>query len=144
APGGGFAWYCEREPNAILTAYGVMFLADLAKVYDVDRAVLNRAVSWLERNQDATGRWVPSGRDSHATWQRLADSAIPSTAYVAWALKRAGGDDTAALGRAEQFLKKVDTDDAYALALIANAFPSKPNLDRLAKLSKDGQWTTRL
>lgn len=144
APGGGFAWYNEREPNVILTAYGVMFLSDLAKVYDIDKAVLNRAIAWLERNQDAQGRWVPSGRDSHATWQGLADSAVPSTAYVAWALKRAGRDDTVALGRAEQFLRKVETDDAYALALVANAFPGKPNLDRLARLSKNGKWTTKL
>jgi uncharacterized protein YfaS (alpha-2-macroglobulin family) len=142
ASGGGFGWYGGREANTILTAYGTMFLADLARVYEYDPAVLARAVACLERHQDSQGRWV--GSDAHATWARLSDAAIPSTAYVAWALKRAGREGTTALGRAEQFLRSVNVQDAYALALVANAYPSKENCERLSKLSQDGRWTTSL
>jgi uncharacterized protein YfaS (alpha-2-macroglobulin family) len=142
ANGGGFGWYPGREANPLLSAYGTMFLADLAKVYDYDRRILDRTIAWLENLQDPQGRWT--GHDHGSTWSRLSDSAIPSTAYVAWALKRAGRDDTRPLGLAEEFLRKVDADDAYAAALIANAFPTRANLDRLAKLGKDGRWTTKL
>src|SRR4029079_5724788 len=107
-----------------------------------DQRVLDRTITWLENHQDPKGRW--SGHDHGSTWSRLSDSAIPSTAYVAWALKRAGRDDTRPLGRAEEFLRGAPVDDAYAAALIANAFPTKPNLDRLAKMGKDGHWTTQI
>jgi uncharacterized protein YfaS (alpha-2-macroglobulin family) len=142
AAGGGFGWYGGREGNALLTAYGTMFLADLAKVFDFDKQILERSIAWLERAQDARGRWI--GSDGHATWQRLSDAELPCTAYVAWALKRAGRDDTVALGRAEQFLRQARVEDAYVAALIANAFPTKANLDRLVKLGKDGLWNTKL
>jgi hypothetical protein len=142
ASGGGFGWYPGREANLLLSAYGTMFLADLAKVYAYDRHVLDRTITWLENQQDPQGRW--SGHDHGSTWSRLSDSAIPSTAYVAWALKRSGRDDTRPLGRSEEFLRRLQVDDAYAAALIANAFPNRGNLDRLAKMGKDGHWTTRM
>ena len=142
AAGGGFGWYGGREGNALLTAYGAMYLADLAKVYDYDKRILDRAVAWLERAQDARGRWI--GSDGHATWQRLSDAEIPCTAYVAWALRRAGRDDTVVLGRAEQFLRQAPPDDAYVAALVANAFPTRANLDRLARLGNGGLWSTKL
>lgn len=140
--GGGFGWYSGREANTILTAYATMFLADLAKVSDYDRGVLDRSIAWLEKNQDPQGRWT--GSERHSTWSRLSDAAIPSTAYVAWALRTAGREDTVAWGRAVEFLRKVDTADAYALALIANANPTKGMLDHLAKLAREGRWTTEL
>src|SRR6185436_3923360 len=45
--GGGFGWYPGRESNLVLTAYGTMFLADLAKVYEFDRRILDRTIAWL-------------------------------------------------------------------------------------------------
>lgn len=140
--GGGFGWYAGRTGNALLTAYAVMFLSDLAKLYEFDRGVLERSVAWLEKSQDPEGRWVAA--DGHASWRRLSDAGIPSTAYVAWALRRAGREDTRARGRAEEFLRRARTEDAYALALVANAFPWKENLERLAALARDAHWTTRL
>ncbi|HEV3029698.1 MAG TPA: alpha-2-macroglobulin family protein, partial [Planctomycetota bacterium] len=140
-PSGGFGWYPGREANLVLTAYGTMFLGDLAKVYDFDRRVLDRAIAWLEARQDPSGSWA--GHDHGSTWSRLSNSATPSTAWVAWALKRAGRTSPA-VGRAEEFLRRFDEDDGYAAALIANAFPSKRNLDQLARMGKEGRWTTRV
>ena len=102
-----------------------MYLAELSKVFEFDPAILKRSIAWLEKTQDSRGRWI--GSDGHSTWHRLSDAEIPCTAYVAWALKRAGRDDTVVLGRAEEFLRKAEADDAYVAALIANAFPTKAN-----------------
>lgn len=142
AAGGGFGWYGGRDGNALLTGYAAMFLADLAKVFEFDKRVLDRTLQWLEKAQDSRGRWI--GSDGHSTWRRLSDAELPCTAYVAWAMKRAGRDDTKALGRAEEFLNQADVRDPYVAALIANAFPTKPNLERLAKMEKDGVWNTSL
>ena len=138
----GFGWYAGRRANTVLTAYAAMFLADLSKVYEFDRAVLDRTIGWLDRHQDSRGRWA--GTEQHRTWRRLSDSAIPSTAYVAWALRIAGREHTRSYLRALEFLRKADTADPYAWALIANAVPTKENLDMLAKLSREGRWTTQL
>lgn len=140
-PSGGFGWYPGREANLVLTAYGTMFLTDLAKVYEFDRRVIDRAIAWLEARQDASGSWL--GQDHGSTWSRLSNSATPSTAWVAWALKRAGRAPGAVV-RAEEFLRRFDENDAYAAALIANAFPTKHNLERLARMGSEGRWTTRV
>ncbi len=136
AQGGGFGWYGGRGAEAGLTAYGLMFLSGLAKVYEFDRTVLDRSVRALERLQSRDGPWMPAGG-------RMPVSAEAMTAYVSWALRRAGKEDTKALGAAEQYLKGVRDTDPYVLAMVANAFPWKPNLDRLAAAGKDGFWSTR-
>jgi uncharacterized protein YfaS (alpha-2-macroglobulin family) len=133
---GGFGWYGGRDAEAGLTAYGLMYLAGLSKVHEVDRVILDRSVRALERLQSRDGQWRAAGG-------QLPVSPEAMTAYVAWALRRAGREDTKALGAAEQFLKGARETDPYVLAMIANAFPWKPNLDRLAQAAKDGCWTTR-
>jgi uncharacterized protein YfaS (alpha-2-macroglobulin family) len=139
--GGGFGWYGGRGAEPALTAYGLLYLADLSRVFDFDRGVMDRAVAYLERAQDGAGGW-PSAVGKLAGGGG-ADARFAATAYVAWALRKAGKDDTRALGRAEEYLKAADTGDPYALALIGLAFPWKPTLDALAKAVKDGGWTTR-
>jgi uncharacterized protein YfaS (alpha-2-macroglobulin family) len=141
-PQGGFGWYPGREANLLLSAYGTMFLADLAKVYDYDRAVLDRTIPYLERHQGPEGQWAAA--DHGATWSRLSNSAIPSTAYTAWALQRAGRGDSAAVGKARDYVARFDDSDGYAAALIANAFPTQRNLEQLVRLAKDGHWSTKI
>jgi anti-sigma factor RsiW len=141
-PQGGFGWYPGHEAKLLLSAYGTMFLSDLAKVYDYDRKIVDRTVIWLENHQDSAGAWT--GVDHGSTWSRLSNSAIPSTAYVAWALQRAGRADAASVARARDYVARFDDDDGYAAALIANAFPTPRNLEQLARLAKDGHWTTKV
>ncbi len=126
-PGGGFGWYAGHGTDVHLAAYAAMYLADLGKVYEYDRAVLDRSVAWLEKNQAPGGSW---GGD------------VRATAYAAWALRRAGREDTVAMGRALEFLRRNPAEDAYVLALAALADPAPANLDKLARLAKDGAWTT--
>jgi len=127
SPGGGFGWYGGRGAEPGTTAYGLMYLAALAKVHEFDRGAMERSVAALERIQSPDGQWTSPAL----------------TGYVAWALRRAGKEDTKALGLAEQFLKGVRDSDPYTLAMVANAFPWRPNLDRLAQSAKDGFWSTR-
>ncbi|MGV3722911.1 MAG: alpha-2-macroglobulin family protein [Actinomycetota bacterium] len=120
-PGGGFDWYGQPPASTVLTAYGLTHLVDMARVATVDPGLVNRARALLLSRQKANGAWEPAGllHEQHHS----SDPAIGATAYVAWALARAGGS-TDSVTRALAFLEEHvgPTTDAYTLALTANAF----------------------
>ena len=141
--GGGFSLFGHSPANPFLTAYGLMEFTDMAKVYPVDQALIERTAQWLLDQQGADGTWVDQGYSEH--WR--IDSSIPTTAYIAWALIEAGYEDTPQVGQAiatvREFalqpsarssgdngredvtsltsLRLRGADDAYSLALVANA-----------------------
>ena len=53
--GGGFDWYGHAPAKTILSAYGVMMLADMNRVYPIDTRVIDRAKKLLEGRQNADG-----------------------------------------------------------------------------------------
>jgi uncharacterized protein YfaS (alpha-2-macroglobulin family) len=77
-PGGGFDWYGRGPADVGLTAYGLMQMKDMARVYDVDPALLNRTRAWLLSKRGADGAW--EGR-----WHS-ASGKLGITAYTAWAV----------------------------------------------------------
>ena len=82
-PGGGFDWFGRPPANEILTAYGILEFSDMAKVHNVDQAVINWASQWLMSKQQSDGSWKPQ------RWHDISDD-IKATAYIAWALTEAG------------------------------------------------------
>jgi len=56
-PDGGFALYPELDSDLLLTAYGLMQLAEMAKVYAVDPNVISRAVRYVLDRQTEPGQW---------------------------------------------------------------------------------------
>ena len=118
--GGGFDWFGHPPANELLTAYGVLEFTDMAKVHNVDPAVIDRASRWLVSRQNADGSWS-SGRGVH-TWNAV-DNKLMATAYIAWALAEAGHRGPE-INKALSFLRSNinATDQSYTLALAANAF----------------------
>ena len=55
--GGGFSLFGDAPAQVFLTAYGLMEFNDMAKVYPVDEAVIERAAQWLLSQQQADGTW---------------------------------------------------------------------------------------
>ena len=110
APGGGFGWYGGHSVRTLLTAYGMRMLNDMAKVHEVDRAVIGRARTVLGNLQTSEGYWE-EGR-----------GAVATTAYVLWSLKEAGYRD-GGVERAEGWLRsrQGDATDPYVRALVALA-----------------------
>uniref|UniRef100_A0A7C4TD91 Alpha-2-macroglobulin n=1 Tax=candidate division WOR-3 bacterium TaxID=2052148 RepID=A0A7C4TD91_UNCW3 len=122
--GGGFSWFGDEPANKLLTAYGVMEFNDMAKVYNIDEKVIERTVQWLKEKQEKNGSWSPDKQYLHAeAWGRIQNSEIMPTAYIVWALAEAGYKDASAQ-RGLDYLKNrwEKIDDAYVLALVANAF----------------------
>lgn len=145
-PQKGYEWFGRSPGHEALTAYGLMEFADMAKVYDVDRTMIERTASWLMSRRDRKGGFQRStealdsfGRAGEAT----------TNAYIMWALaeaKRTNG--------LEKELAKVrklgaETSDPYLLALAANtlllAMPKSDEANvavkRLAAMQeKDGSF----
>ncbi len=47
--GGGFSWFGQAPANRILTSYGLMEFAGMARVHPVDPRVIERTQQWLAR-----------------------------------------------------------------------------------------------
>ena len=121
--GGGFEWFGHEPADTVLTAYGLMEFSDMAKVHDVDPAVIERTRRWLFGQQRNDGSWEPTqGGIAEGAINAFQGAALRTTAYVAWAIAEAGGADPR-LDRALDYIARHsgDTEDAYTLALCANA-----------------------
>lgn len=141
--GGGFDWYGKPPAKTILSAYGILMLNDMDKVYPIDRRIIERAQRVLMSRQQEDGSW----RLDHAmhTWHQLRNSNLPLTAYVAWALLEADLDPGRAVAYLETHLG--DAQDPYVLALCANALVlarSPKAKEAIAKLEGLDRWTTNL
>jgi uncharacterized protein YfaS (alpha-2-macroglobulin family) len=114
--GGGFSLYGDPPARLFLSAYGLMEISDMAEVYPVDEAMIERTVRWLANQQAGDGSW--SSEDYRVAGQQLA-----TTAYVNWSLAESGVADEGTVAKGITYLKEHYTEvkDGYVLALVANA-----------------------
>jgi A-macroglobulin TED domain/Alpha-2-macroglobulin family/MG2 domain/Carboxypeptidase regulatory-like domain/A-macroglobulin receptor binding domain/Alpha-2-macroglobulin bait region domain len=121
-PGGGFSWFGQAPANKILTAYGLMEFNDMAKVHDVDPALIDRTRQWLIDQQQPDGSWKPDTEFiNEGATNRYNSDTERITAYIAWSLEDTGYRGPA-LDHAAQFLSAHlnAKADAYTLAVLAN------------------------
>src|SRR5581483_538064 len=125
-PGGGFSWFGQAPANQVLTAYGIEEFADMAKVYPIDKRVIERTQQWLVSKQRSDGSWAPDtyfineGATNHFN-----SDVLRITAYIAGALERSGHRGPAldkARAYVEQAIKDKPERDAYTLALVGELF----------------------
>jgi len=121
-PGGGFSLFGQPPASIMLTAKGLMEFGDMAKVYPVDPALLDRTRQWLLRQQRSDGTWPGTAAWDHPPSGDARD-AMPLTAIVTWALIESGNKNDAGIARALAYIKENASrvTDAYTLALVANA-----------------------
>lgn len=79
APGGGFTYWGNGEPDLALTAYALRFLSDASRVIDVDEEVIKETRAWLVSRQRADGSWPAHPWDNKEDARRTAIT----TAFVA-------------------------------------------------------------
>ncbi len=149
--GGGFDWFGHSPANRVLSAYGLMEFADMARVYDVDPAVIQRTRDWLMKQRNADGSWDPEAHRLHddPTGRSAQLAKLSTTAYIAWAVF--GSDHTNDLSNRAQttlawFLahEPASINDPYVAALVANAITAingsgtaaRPYLERLESLKR--------
>jgi alpha-2-macroglobulin-like protein len=113
----GYEWFGQTPGHEALTAYGLMEFADMAKVYEVDPAMVDRTADWLMSRRDGKGGFLRSGQ-ALDSFGRAGEAT--TNAYIMWALgeaKRTKGLDKE-LAAQKQLADS--TKDAYLLALAAN------------------------
>src|SRR5262249_16291348 len=89
-PGGGFDWWGNGEPLVWLSAYGLQEFNDMARVYPVDRGVIERTQRWLLKQQGADGTWSKIGATHSESIERMGDPKLLLTSYVTWSLLDSG------------------------------------------------------
>jgi uncharacterized protein YfaS (alpha-2-macroglobulin family) len=132
-PGGGYSLFGQAPAQVFLTAYGLMEFTDMAKVYPVDQEMIDRTARWLLDQQQSDGTWVEQGYSEH--WR--IDAALPTTAYITWALIEAGYQDTPEVNRAIAYIREnarsAAAQDAYSLAIVASALTAFDPQDGMTK-----------
>ena len=122
-PGGGFSWFGQAPANKILTSYGLMEFADMAKVYDVDARLIERTQQWLAAQQQGDGSWKPDTGMviNEGATNRYNSDVLRITAYIAWSLENTGYRGPA-VEKARQYVEQHMSGnmDAYTLAVLAN------------------------
>jgi len=119
--GGGFDLFGGAKGNPVLTAYGLMEFADMARVQFVDPAMISRTQKWLASQQNTDGSWPP-GRGTE--FFNALNSNLRATAYATWALIHSGyAADNATVKAGQNYIKTQmkNSSDTYTLAVCANA-----------------------
>lgn len=115
---GGFALWVDGEPTVFLTAYGLMQFVDMGQVHPVEPALLERMKAFLRAQQLPDGSFT-AGNLAHR-WGAWKETPFYMTAYVAWALARAGEDTSKALAYLRTH--RAEVEDPYGVALAGLAF----------------------
>jgi len=152
--GGGFSWFGNAPAHNVLTAYGLMEFSDMAKVYDVDPAVIARTRAWLLGQQRGDGSWKPAeGGIAEGAINAYQGQVLRTTAYIAWAVVEAGSDDSRVNKALDYIVAHAsEAKDAYTLAVCANALAAarrpeaKAVIDRLLETKQEKDklvwWTS--
>jgi len=146
SPEKGYEWFGQNPGHEALTAYGLMEFADMSKVYDVDKKMVERTADWLMARRDGQGGFQ---RNAKALDSFGRASPTTTNAYIMWALSEARR--TQNLTKELQMQKTLggETKDPYLLALAANtnlvAAPKAAETAAMAKRlaglqSKDGSF----
>ncbi|HZG66219.1 MAG TPA: hypothetical protein VEZ12_05720, partial [Herpetosiphonaceae bacterium] len=111
----------DAEGSLWLTAFVLKTFAQARGLIFVDESVLQTARDWITSHQRSDGSFEPVGFVHHQELLGGLQGSTALTAYIAIALREAGGDASA--GRAVRYLEgRLDeTNDAYALAITAYA-----------------------
>jgi uncharacterized protein YfaS (alpha-2-macroglobulin family) len=158
-PGGGFEWFGKSPAHTVLTAYGVLEFHDMARVHEVDPAVIERTREWLFSRQRADGVITATSDGIHeGAVNAMAGDDLRTTAYAAWALaeSRQGDAIDPRLAKALDYVAaNVEVDgDAYTLALAAMALgaakhPKTESLlraldDKKERVEPGVRWTSKV
>jgi uncharacterized protein YfaS (alpha-2-macroglobulin family) len=121
---GGFSLWGKAPADLVVTAYGLMLFAEMAKVHYVDPKLIKRMQTWLLAQQAPDGSFAPLLPPNYygITGNAVTDE-LRTTAYVTWALAQSGLTGSAPLSKAAHLLrlKAPKESDPYTLALAANA-----------------------
>ncbi|MFO0741427.1 MAG: alpha-2-macroglobulin family protein [Labilithrix sp.] len=124
--GGGFSLFGNQPADVALSSYGLLELADMARVTgSVDEDLLKRTSRFILSKRSPNGKWITVTRDA---WDRPKENdALLLTAYAAWALATAAALEKTPDPKVNEVLDVVhnlagdEAEDSYGLTLRVNA-----------------------
>src|SRR5262249_2868415 len=130
----GYEWFGQTAPpHEALTAYGLLQFQDMAKVYAIDKAMVERTRNYLLGQRNAKGGFDrnPRALDSFGG----APEHI-TNGYITWALTESGTD--ADLSEQITALKKQakDSQDPYFLSLVGLSLANRKQTDEALTILK--------
>jgi hypothetical protein len=130
----GYEWFGgAAPPHEALTAYGLMEFRDMAAVYPVDKAMVERTRAYLLSCRDGQGGFKRNPRALDSFGRAPEDI---TNAYIVWGLSE-GSDDDLSKELMALKMKAKNSDDPYFLSLVANALLNRNMAeDALALLKK--------
>jgi hypothetical protein len=138
----GYEWFGgAAPPHEALTAYGLLQFRDMARVYDVDPAMLRRTRDYLMGQRDGQGGFKRNPRALDSFGRAPQDV---TDAYIVWALTESGKDDDVTKELNALAEKAKASKDPYFLALVANSLINRARtadavalLRAVAKMQKE-------
>src|SRR5262249_50789357 len=128
----GYEWFGGTAPaHEALTAYGLMQFRDMARVQEVDAAMLQRTRDYLMSRKDGKGGFQRNPR-ALDTFGRAPDNI--TNAYIVWALTESGKDDDVTKELAALHDQAKTSKDPYFIALVANCLINRDRRDDAAPL----------
>ncbi|HVS34991.1 MAG TPA: alpha-2-macroglobulin family protein [Gemmataceae bacterium] len=130
----GYEWFGgTAPPHEALTAYGLLEFRDMARVQDVDAAMLKRTTDYLMSRRDEKGGFLrnPRALDSFG---RAPDDV--TNAYIVWALTESGKDDDLTVELNALAAQAKSSKDPYFLSLVANSLINRARTDEATGLLK--------
>jgi alpha-2-macroglobulin-like protein len=123
----GYEWFGgTAPPHEALTAYGLLQFRDMARVQDVDQAMLQRTRAYLLSRRDGKGGFQRNAR-AIDTFGRAPEET--TNAYIVWALTESGPDDDVSKELSSLHEQAKKSQDAYFLALVANSLLNRGRND---------------
>ncbi len=126
---GGFDWWGRDPAHEGLTAYGVLEFTDMARVFEVDKTMIDRSVKWLLSRKNGKGGWTLNPQASHG-WQN--DAVLD--AYICYALAEAGYGKEISSEIEQIYSSDSAKNDVYTQALLANTFLAMDDKNRAKSL----------
>ena len=114
----GYEWFGANPAHEALTAYGLMEFTDMAKVMQVDPAMIARTRQWLLDRRDGNG----SFQRNEKALDSFGRAPAPTTdAYIVWSILESGENPQTLAKEIEQVKEKAFSGkDSYIDALAAN------------------------
>jgi hypothetical protein len=130
----GYEWFgAPNSAHEALTAYGLLQFRDMARVQDVDPAMLERTRAYLLARRDGKGGFQRNPRALDHFGR--APEAI-TNAYIIWALTESGNDDDVEKELSTLAQQAQSSKDPYFLALVANSLLNRGKADEGGALLK--------
>ena len=122
---GGYSLYGNSPAEPVLTAYGLMQINELSKVYGVEEKVTEEMIEYLFDVQKSNGTFDYSSTYIGGT---ASTDKLAMNAYITWALSEVCPEDERLVKSIEYLEKELkNASDSYTLALMGNVFINTSN-----------------